>query len=154
MEKLSAKERSELAKAAALDKTEIAAWQKVEPAAKKLERELKSPKLQKPSHLYHLLVKAPGELILYLLVYSNERLVQDRIRNYFQKHLPASLEVTDEMVAATGVAPGSPKFQKAKEEMIVTRLNARPKKVEPVPEPPPPPPMSNFARGPGVRQPR
>jgi tRNA nucleotidyltransferase (CCA-adding enzyme) len=154
MEKLSSKERLELAKAAALDKAEISAWQKLEPAAKKLERELKSPKLQKPSHLYHLLVKAPGELILYLLVYSNERLVQDRIRNYFQKHLPASLEVTDEMVAATGVAPGTPKFQKAKEEMIVTRLNARPKKVEPVPEPPPPPPMSNFARGPGVRQPR
>jgi hypothetical protein len=126
----------------------------VEPAAKKLERDLKSAKLQKPSQLYQLLVKSPGELVLYLLVYSNERLVQDRIRNYFQKHLPASLEITDEMVAATGVTPGTPKFQKAKEEMIVTRLNARPKKVEPVPEPPPPPPMSSFARGPGIRQPR
>jgi tRNA nucleotidyltransferase (CCA-adding enzyme) len=154
MEKLSAKERTELLKAAALEKTEITAWQKLEPAAKKLERELKSAKLQKPSQLYQLLVKSPGELVLYLLVYSNERLVQDRIRNYFQKHLPASLEVTDEMVAATGVAPGAPKFQRAKEEMIVTRLNARPKKVEPVPEPPPPPPMSSFARGPGIRQPR
>jgi len=62
--------------------------------------------------------------------------------------------VKDEMVAATGVAAGTPKFHRAKEEMIVTRLNARPKKPEPVPEPPPPPPMSSFARGPGVRQPR
>jgi tRNA nucleotidyltransferase (CCA-adding enzyme) len=154
MEKLSSKERTELAKTAGLEKSEILAWQKLEPAAKKLERELKGAKLQKPSQLYQLLIKAPGELVLYLLVYSSERLVQDRIRNYFQKHLPASLEITDEMVAATGLTRGTPKFQKAKEQMIVTRLNARPKKVEPVPEPPPPPPMSSFARGPGIRQPR
>jgi tRNA nucleotidyltransferase/poly(A) polymerase len=154
LEKLSAKEKAELIKSAAIEKKEIAATQKLEASAKKLERELKSAKLQKPSQLYQLLVKAPGELVLYLLVYSNERLVQDRIRNYYQKYLPASLEVTDEMVAATGVAAGTPKFQRAKEEMIVTRLNARPKKPEPVPEPPPPPPMSSFARGPGVRQPR
>jgi len=153
-EKLTAKEKTELIHAAALEKAEVTASQKLEASAKKLERELKGAKLQKPSHLYQLLTKAPGELILHLLVYSNERLVQDRIRNYYQKYLPLSLEVTDELVAATGVAMGTPKFQKAKEEMIVQRLNARPKKPDPVPEPPPPPPMSSFARGPGVRQPR
>ena len=81
-------------------------------AAKKLERELKSAKLQKASQLYQVLVKAPGELVMYLMVYSDQRLVQDRIKNYFQKYLPASLEITDEMVAATGVAPGTPKFQR------------------------------------------
>lgn len=154
MERLNAKERSALIKAAELTKAEINAWQKLGGAAKKLERELKSPKLQKPSQLYQLLVKAPGELILYLMVYSEQRLVQDRIRNYFQKYLPASLEINDELVAATGVAAGTPKFQRAKEEMILTRLDARPKKPPPEPEPPPPPPMSSFARGPGVRQPR
>ena len=42
---------------------------------------------------------------------SRQRIVQDRITNYFQKYLPASLEVTNEMVSATGVAPGTPKFQ-------------------------------------------
>ncbi len=100
-------------------------------------------------------MKTPGEQILYLAVYSNQRIVQDRIRNYFQKCLPASTEITDEVVAATGVPPGTPKFQKAKEEMILKRLDARPKKPEPLPEPaPPPPPMSSFARGPGPRAPR
>jgi len=154
-EKLSAKERQELIKAAALTKAEVSAWQKLEAAAKKLDRELKSPKLQKPSQLYKVIVKAPGEQILYLAVYSTQRIVQDRIRNYFQKYLPAAAEITDEMVAATGVAAGTPKFQKAKEEMILKRLDARPKKPEPVPEPPPPPPpMSSFARGPGPRAPR
>jgi tRNA nucleotidyltransferase (CCA-adding enzyme) len=155
LEKLSAKERQELFQAAALDKTEISAWQKLEAAAKKLDRELKGPKLQKPSQLYKLIVKTPGEQILYLAVYSTQRIVQDRIRNYFQKYLPAAAEITDEMVAAAGIAPGTPKFQKAKEEMILKRLDARPKKPEPVPEPPPPPPpMSSFARGPGPRPPR
>ena len=154
-EKLSAKERQELIKAAALTRAEVGAWQKLEAAAKKLDRELKSPKLQKPSQLYKAIVKAPGEQILYLAVYSAQRIVQDRIRNYFQKYLPATAEITDEMVAAAGAALGTPKFQKVKEEMILKRLDARPKKPEPVPEPPPPPPpMSSFARGPGPRAPR
>jgi tRNA nucleotidyltransferase (CCA-adding enzyme) len=153
-EKLSAKERLELIKNTALTKVEAGALQKLEAAAKKLDRELKNPKLQKPSQLYKVIVKTPGEQILYLTVYSVQRIVQDRIRNYFQKYLPAAAEITDEMVTATGVAVGTPKFQKAKEEMILKRLDARPKKPEPVPEPPPPPPMSSFARGPGPRAPR
>jgi hypothetical protein len=132
----------------------VGAWQKLEAAAKKLEKDLKSPKLQKASQLYQALQKAPGEQVLYLLVYSTQRIVPDRIRNYFQKYLPASLEITDEIVAAAGVNPGTPKFQKTKEEMILKRLDARPKKPEPIPEPPPPPPMSSFARGPGLRHAR
>jgi tRNA nucleotidyltransferase (CCA-adding enzyme) len=154
MEKLNAKERADLIKTAMLTRGEVTAWQKIGPAAKKLEKDLKSAKLQKASQLYQVLVKAPGELVVWLMVYSEQRLVQDRIRNYFQKYLPASLEITDEVVAATGVAPGTPKFQKVKEEMILTRLDARPKKPAPEPEPPPPPPMSSFARGPGVRHQR
>jgi tRNA nucleotidyltransferase (CCA-adding enzyme) len=154
MEKLNAKERAELIKTASLTRGEVNAWQKIGPAAKKLEKELKSAKLQKASQLYQVLVKAPGELVVWLMVYSEQRLVQDRIRNYFQKYLPASLEITDEVVAATGVAAGTPKFQRVKEEMILTRLDARPKKPAPEPEPPPPPPMSSFARGPGVRHQR
>jgi tRNA nucleotidyltransferase (CCA-adding enzyme) len=155
MEKLNAKERSALAKAAALTKSEVASVAKLETAANKLERELKSPKLQKPSLLYQVLAHAPGEAILYLVLHSQQRIVQDRIKNFFQKYLPASLEITDEMVAATGVPAGTPKFQKAKDQMIYARLDARPKKPAPAPEPPPPPPpMSGFARGPSVRHAR
>ena len=154
-EKLNPKERSAVIAAAELTKAEAAAPEKLAAAAKKLERDLKSPKLQKASQLYALLSKTPGEQVLYLAVYSTQRIVHDRIRNYFQKYLPAALEITNEMVAATGVAPGTPKFQRTKEEMIVTRLDARPKKVAPAPEPlPPPPPMSGFVRGSGMRQAR
>ncbi|HWZ31163.1 MAG TPA: hypothetical protein VNX18_07515 [Bryobacteraceae bacterium] len=154
LEKLNAKESATLIKNADLTRAEVSGSEKLEAAAKKLERELKSPKLQKASQLYQLLSKSPGEQILYLLVYSEQRLVQDRIRNYFAKYLPASLEITDEMVTATGVAAGTPKFARAKEEMILTRLDSRPKKPAPEPELPPPPPMSSFARGPGPRAPR
>jgi tRNA nucleotidyltransferase/poly(A) polymerase len=155
MEKLNAKERTDLIKAAALTRSEVTAWQKLDAVAKKLERELKSPKLQKASQLYQLLIKAPGEVMLYLLLNSAQRIVQDRIRNYFQKYLPLSMEVTNEVVAATGAVPGTPKFHRVKEEMILARLDARPKKPAPPPEPPPsPPPMSSFARGPSVRHAR
>jgi len=154
MARLSAKERSALIKAANLGRAEIAASQKLASTAKKLEKELRSPKLKKPSQVYSVIVKAPGEAILYLMLNSSQRIVQDRIRNHFQKYLPMSLEVTDETVTATGVAQGTPKFQKAKEQMILTKLDARPKKVAPAEEPPPPPPMSSFARGPSVRHAR
>jgi tRNA nucleotidyltransferase (CCA-adding enzyme) len=152
-EKLNPKERAELAKNVELSKSEAASVAKLEAAAKKLERELKSPKLQKPSRLYQAISRQPGAHVLYLLVYSQQRIVQDRIRNYFQKYLPASLEVTDEMVAAAGTPVGAPKFERAKEEMIYKRLDARPKKPEPVPEVPHPP-MSGFARGSGFRHAR
>jgi tRNA nucleotidyltransferase (CCA-adding enzyme) len=153
-EKLNAKETGALVKAAALTKGEAGGVQKLEAGSKKLERELKGAKLQKPSLLYQAITKAAGEQVLYLLVYSGQRIVTDRIKNYFQKYLPAAAEVTDEIVAATGVEPGTPKFQRAKEEMILTRLDARPKKPAPEPEPAPPPPMSSFARGPGLRHAR
>jgi len=129
------------------------ALQKLAPAAKKLEKILMGAKLQKASQLYQTLLKAPGEQVLHLAVYSGQRIVQDRIKNYFQKYLPMSQEVTDEMVAAAGVAPGTPKFAKARQDMILKHLDARPKKVAPPPEPPPPPPpMSGFARGSGARR--
>jgi tRNA nucleotidyltransferase (CCA-adding enzyme) len=153
-EKLNAKERAELVKTAGLTKAEIGAAQKLDATAKKLERDLKSPKLQKASQLYQVMVNAPGEAILYLILHSQQRIVQDRIKNYFQKHLPASQEITNEMVAATGAVPGTPKFQKAKEQMILIRLDARPKKPAVEPEAAPAPPMSSFARGPSVRHTR
>lgn len=155
MDPLNAKERNALIAAAAIDKADVTAWQKLDAVAKKLEKDLKNPKLNKASQVYTTISKAPGEAVIYLMLNSTQRIVQDRIKNHFQKYLPLSLEVTDEVVAAAGVAPGSPKFQKTKDQMILTRLDARPKKVAPVEEPvAPPPPMSSFARGPSVRHAR
>ncbi|HVW10177.1 MAG TPA: hypothetical protein VHC90_16435, partial [Bryobacteraceae bacterium] len=71
---------------------------------------------------------------------SEIRVVQDRIRAYFQKYLPAVQEVTEDQVSASsGLKPGTPKFAKAFDAAVITRLNARPRKPEPEPEPPPPP---------------
>jgi hypothetical protein len=131
-----------------VDDTTVEQWQKLDARSKKLEKELKSAKLQKPSHIYQVLIKAPGDQVLFLLLKSSERLVQDRIKNYLQKYLPASQEVTDGEVLAAGAQPGTPKFEKAKAELIAARLDARPKKVQPPPPveaPPPAPPMPTHA---------
>jgi tRNA nucleotidyltransferase/poly(A) polymerase len=156
-EKLAPKEKTALVEATAMGKAEADLWQKLEVRTRKLERDLKSPKLSRPSQVYEVLSKAPGDQILFLLIRSPLRLVQDRVRNYLQKYLPMAQEVTDEEVLAKGVAPGTAKFQKVKGELIAAKLNARPKKVvpeEPV-EPPqpvePPPGQKRVLRQPIVR---
>jgi tRNA nucleotidyltransferase/poly(A) polymerase len=150
LEKLSPKERAQFFKNAPLRKPEIKAFQELGAKAKKLERDLKNPKLVKPSMLYAVASKAAGEQILYLLMNSQQRIVQDRLKNYLQKYLPAAGEITDKDVIAAGHKPGTPKFAKAKEQMIAQKLDARPKKVvvEEAP-PPPPPPSHGFARARG-----
>jgi len=154
-EKLNAREKSGLIRATGLRRSHVSAWQKLEARAKRLERELKSPKLHKPFAVYQALSETPGELVLYLLVHSEIRLVHDRIRNYIEKYLPASLEVTEQDVQAQGGPPGTAKYRKIKSELIEARLNARPKRPAPeeaAPETPPesPPP----ARRPDARQPK
>jgi tRNA nucleotidyltransferase/poly(A) polymerase len=156
-EKLAPKEKAALVEATAMRKAEADLWQKLEVRARKLERELKSPKLGRPSQVYAVLSKAPGDQILFLLIRSPLRLVQDRVRNYLQKYLPLAQEVTDEEVRGKGVAPGTAKFQKVKEELVAARLNARPKKVvpeepvEPAIPPEPPPGQKRALRQPIVR---
>lgn len=128
-EKLPPKERAALAE---LDAERAPAWQKLGARSAKLEKELAVPALHRPSKIYGVLSKAPGEQILYLHVHSQHRNVQDRIRNYLQKYIPTAQEVTDQQVEEAGFIPGTPKFQKAKAEMITKRLDARPpKKPEP-----------------------
>jgi tRNA nucleotidyltransferase/poly(A) polymerase len=133
-EKLTPKERSGLVKNCTLEKADLAGWQKLELASKKLEKELKSAKFQRPSKLYSLLSKSPGEQMLFLLVKSGERIVADRLKNYLQKYLPAAQEVTDKDVIAAGAQPGTPKGDKLKADLIGKRLDSRPKKPTAPPE--------------------
>ena len=136
-EKLNAREKAALVRATGLRPSDVSAWHKLEARAKRLERELKSPKLHKPFDLYQALSAVPGELALYVFVHSPVRLVQDRIHNYFQKYLPAAIEVSDQEVIAQGAEPGTAKFRKLKNGLIEARLNVRHK--HPVPEEPGPP---------------
>lgn len=130
-EKLTPKEKSSLAVATQVGVADVSAWHRLEARAARLERELKSPGLHKPSQVYEVLSQAAGELVLSLLVRSDIRLVQDRIRNFLQKYLPAALEVTDQEVVAKGGQPGTARFAKIKNELIEARLNARPKRPAP-----------------------
>ncbi len=119
-EKLTPKEKADVIKSARLTRTESGATQKMVAAAKKLERTLKGAKLSKASAVYQTLQGAPGEQVLYLALQSGQRIVQDRIKKYFQKYLPTAAEITDDMVAESPEGQGlklhSPKFKKVKEE--------------------------------------
>ncbi len=142
MEKASAKEKADLMRAFALSKKEAEALKKLEGQAKKLESTLKSSRITKPSHVYDALCDASTDEILLVLYDSAQRVVQDRIRAYYQKYLSLAQEVTEEQVAATGVKPGTPKFDKTFRAMVTQHINARPKKI------PPPEPEAVVAPGP------
>ena len=151
LEKLSPKDKSSLVKNCHLSKTDLNSAAKLAVTAKKFEKTLKAPKLKRPSLVYSTLSEGVGEEILFVLARSSERLVLDRVKNYFQRYLPMALEVTDaEVTAETELEPGSPKFVKAKASMISKRLDARPKKPTPEEEAPvapsAPPILSRIGR--------
>jgi tRNA nucleotidyltransferase/poly(A) polymerase len=140
-EKLSPKERQALIKTCELTKSDVDAWQKVETRSKKLENALKSARIRKPSHVYQTVSPAPPDEVLFLLYHSAQKPVQERLRNYFQKYLPLVQEIPPEEFAKIEGKPGTPKYNKAREDFIGVQLDRRPKKVvEPPPSPPPPPP--------------
>jgi tRNA nucleotidyltransferase/poly(A) polymerase len=138
-EKLAAKEKQALIKATALPKPDVDVWQKLEARAKRLETALKSARIRKASQIYHLVGKAQPDEVLFLLYHSNLKPVQERLRNYFQKYLLTVQEITPEEWATVEGKPGTPKYNKAREDFISHRLDRRVKKP-PAPETPPPPP--------------
>ena len=144
-EKLTVRERSQITENLSLDKLEVEAAAKLESRSGKVEKELAAAKIGRPSALYSMLSKVPGEILLFMLLRSGHRIVLDRTRNYLQKYLPLAQEVTEKDVIEKGGQPGTPKFAKLYQQLIAARLDARPKKVV-VEEPPPPPPS-----GPGRR---
>jgi tRNA nucleotidyltransferase/poly(A) polymerase len=136
LEKLTARERSQLVKTVGIAKADLDAAMKLESKAARLEKELLAAKISRPSALYAILSKVPGEFLLFLLMRSSQRLALDRIKNYLQKYLPAAQEVTEKDVIERGGQPGTSKFLKLRQQLIAARLDARPKKVV-VEEPPP-----------------
>ncbi len=132
-EKFTPKEKLALIRGVALTKGEVDIWQKLEPRARKLETALRSPRIRKPSHVYRLVSEAPPDEIIYLLYHSAVKPVRERLRNYFQKYLPAVEEITPEEWAALEGAPGTPKNNKAREAFLTNRLDRRPPKA-PAPE--------------------
>lgn len=128
-EKWTPKDKQTFIKNCKLSKREVDSWKNLEAKSKTLQNALKSARLQKPSLVYALLSDAPAESIFILLGKSPLRIVQDRIKNYLQKYLPAALEITDEDVISQGGNPASPKGLQLKKQLIAAKLDARPRKV-------------------------
>jgi tRNA nucleotidyltransferase (CCA-adding enzyme) len=127
-EKLAAKEKQALVKTIDLSKTDAAAYEKLDAHAKKLETALRSARIRKPSQVYQIVgAAAPDEIIL-TLYRSVVKPVQERLRSYFQKYLPAVQEITPEEWATVEGVPGTPKYQKARDQFVTNRLDRRPPK--------------------------
>ena len=120
-EKLNAKERQALIKATEMPKADVDLWQKAEAHAKKLDAALHSPKIRKPSHVFHIVAAAAPEDVLFVLYHSPLKPVQERLRNHFQKYLPMVQEITPEEWATVEGKPGTPKYNKAREDFISER---------------------------------
>jgi tRNA nucleotidyltransferase (CCA-adding enzyme) len=138
-EKLNPKEKQGLIRATDMKKGDLDLWQKVEARSRKLEAALKAPRVRKPSHVYQILLGAAPDEVLFLLYHSALKPVQERIRNYYEKYLPAASEIPPEEFASITAKPGTPKYDKARQDVVLKVLDRRPKKVEPeeIVEPPP-----------------
>jgi tRNA nucleotidyltransferase (CCA-adding enzyme) len=141
-EKLTPKEKQALAAATAMSKADLDLWQKLEARSRKLETGLRSARIRKASQVYHLVSAAKTDEVLFLLYHSALKSVQERLRNYFQKSLPAIQEITPEEWATVEGKPGSQRYLKARQDLVSQRLDSRvPRKPEPPPEVPPPIPV-------------
>jgi len=147
-EKLSPKEEQALIKTCELTRSDVDHWQKLEGRARKLENTLKSARIRKPSQVYQAVNPAAPDEVLFLLYHSAQKPVQERLRNHFQKYLPLVQEIPPEEFAKIEGKPGTPKYNKAREDFIAIQLDRRPKKpVEPPPTVAPPPPEPVGPRG-------
>jgi len=147
-EHLTAKEEQFLIQAACLQKAEADLWRKLGARAKKLESALRSPRIRKPSQVYQIGAEAAPDEMLFLLYHSALKPVQERLRNYLQKYIPAVQEITAEEWARVEGKPGTPRYQKARAEFIAHRLDHPPRKpAEPPPAPPPVPEQPPMRRG-------
>jgi tRNA nucleotidyltransferase (CCA-adding enzyme) len=127
-EKLNAKEKQAVLKAVELSKADSATYQKLDALSKKLETALRSARIRKPSQVYHIVNAAEPDEILLTLYRSAIKPVQERLRSYFQKYLPAIQEITPEEWATIETKPGMPKYQKARDQFVTNRLDRRPPK--------------------------
>jgi tRNA nucleotidyltransferase/poly(A) polymerase len=137
-EKLTPKEKQSLIATTDMPKTQVDAWQKLEARAKKLETALRAARIKKASQVYHLVSPAAPEEVLFLLYHSALKPVQERLRNYYQKYLPAIQEITAEEWAALEGKAGTPRQHKAREEFIANCLDRRPPRKPETPETPDP----------------
>ncbi|SPE36217.1 Polynucleotide adenylyltransferase region [Candidatus Sulfopaludibacter sp. SbA3] len=145
-EKLAAKEKQALIKSTEMAKADQDAWQKLEARSKKLETALRSARIHKASQVYHIVAAAQPDEVIFLLYHSAFKPVQERLRNYYQKYLLTIQEITPEEWATVEGTPGTPKYNKARDEFVTHRLDRRIKKPVPVEvAPPPPPPPSSWS---------
>ena len=159
VEKLGSAEKARLAKKVIGAGKAIKEVLNMDRDAKKLARQLLSPKVVLPHQVYNLLSKESPHLLLYLLVYYPEARIHSRIKNHLAKYLPLRAKLPRAELQALGFKPG-PKFDQIIESVFLDQVDGKIKThqqltkalreragiKEPPPSPPPPPVKARHPR--------
>ena len=138
-EKLPAKDRAAFIKNIGLSRREVDQWQKLEAKAQEAGKGLEVGETAETVEGLSGAFRGAGRAdAVPAGAFLRKDWCMTASRTILRKYLPTAQEVTDRDVLATGVKTGTPKFQKAREELILTRLDARPKKIPPPEETPVP----------------
>lgn len=129
-ERLTPEDRAAMAQHLGMSPQEADSWRQLEVRARQLESALKSPRLNRASLVYKALHAEPGELILFLLLRSGQRLVTDRIKNFLYKYLPAAHEIRDSDLAHLNLDRNSPEYRQARDRWLFALLDGRSRKSE------------------------
>ncbi|MBI4460357.1 MAG: hypothetical protein HY648_09910, partial [Acidobacteria bacterium] len=124
-QRLSPKERTQLAKRLNLKSPELQAWRRLEEDTKRLTKELAGRAVDTPRKLYQRLAATSLEQIQLLLVESSDRKVHSRIKTYLQRYLPLRSNLPVQELQQLGVAPENPQHQKIIESCFYAQLEGK-----------------------------
>lgn len=122
--KLSPAERAGLKTRLGLKTSEAKVWTDLESQARALQKTVAGKQMVQNSRLFEAVSAEDPAVALFLIAFSPQPAVRDRLRTYFARLRPAASAVRDEDVEALGVKRTSPKFEAARDAYVAARLDS------------------------------
>jgi tRNA nucleotidyltransferase/poly(A) polymerase len=132
----------------------VAAWKRLEADAKDLSKKLLSKEAALNSGAWKILAAAKPEALLYLDVTGHNKVVEEKIKNFFGKWREAQEKIPYTQMAELRITPQLPVFQQVSQEAFFLLLDGKlrseseiAKFLAPFEPPLPPPPPAPVRRG-------
>ena len=124
-QKLSPAEKANLRTRTAMRAAEAGPWTRLESQAKTLQKTLAGKQAAQNSRLYRILSAEDPAAALFLMAFSPQQPVRERIKTYFTKLRPLARDLTDQEIEQQGVKRDSPKFASVREAYLMARLDKK-----------------------------
>ncbi len=135
----------------------VEAWRTIEDNAKALGKRLSGKEASTPSRTWKLLSETQPEMILFLAVTSRQKMVDQKIKNFFTKWREVQKKVPLLEMTELRITPQMAEYPKIANEVFMLLLDGKLrshteimkflKPLAPPPPPPPPPPPTKRGRG-------